>query len=556
MSSPTAFGTSSTVTFVLKNNSSIGRSIKVFNTKVNPGGQIDVMDIPGVTEEDIRTAVLKGSLKSLLAGGSLVVLASTVNFNTSDPLQNGFLSSIGINPNGASGSALTNNPLTQTAWYVDPTNGSDANDGLTSGTALKTVAELSARWGKGNLLSPTGANTFPAGATINVNLLGNVPDSDPLNIDVVLDGNVKLVFNGGVASTTALTVTAVTARNRATNVPYDITATGGLTVGNRVYDSTVGAYFWAVKDMGSNVFRVSEPCTKPSLGSLIGDANQVAIADTDTFVMQTLYTLKLGSVRVQQLRNSAGPVPFGSALFFRDLNLTGDFAPELASNTAGYVYECKFSKSITPATGLFMNLENCGQPAGQLLRPTGGLVRFNAGMYTGAFNAGSGYNTHFAPTTCALQFSNDVIFQDSSLSFVGTVVLAILGGVGIFDSQGGGNGNTNPTGHGLMVAGGAVTARGSTTYVWGSGQAGGGIGVEAGNTFIYSDNVPTITGSTAGTNDFVLGGATATYGIDTDGSYVGTTTNSWANFAATLGAGTGHGTHATNPQKQASLLKI
>lgn len=551
MSSPTAFGTSSTVTFVLKNNSSIGRSIKVFNTKVNPGGQIDVMDIPGVTEEDIRTAVLKGSLKSLLAGGSLVVLASTVNFNTSDPLQSGFLSSIGINPNGASGSALTNNPLTQTAWYVDPTNGSDANDGLTSGTALKTVAELSNRWGKGKLISPTGANTSP-GVTVTVNILGNVPTTDPLNIDVVLDGGVRLLFLGGVASSTPLTVTAVTARNRATNTPWQFTATGGVTVASRIFDSTVNAYFWTVKDQGANSWRLSEPCTKPNVGSLLADANQVAIADSDTFVLQTLYTLKLGVVRVMQNRNNAAGPPFGTSLVFRDLDLTGDYCPELSSNTSGYVYECKFSRSVTPATGLFVNLQNCCQPSGQLVRPIGSLIRFGAGGYIGSGSA-------FSPTTSALQFSNDIIFQGNSISIVGSNVLAILGGCGIFDSVAGGNGGTNTAGNGLMVSqGGAAVLRTTiTNALWGSGQLGGGVGVAAGcNFFIVNDvSTPSITGSTPGTNDFVLGGATSTYGIDTDGTYVGPTTNSWANYAATLGAGTGHGRHATNPQKRASILK-
>jgi hypothetical protein len=552
MSSPSAFNPSATITFIVKNNSSINRSIKVFNTKINPGGQLDVMDVPGVTEEDIRVSVLKGPLKNLLSGGALQVLASTVNFNTSDPLQSGFLRSIGINPSGASGSSLTNNPLTQTSWYVDPVSGSDANDGTTSGTAIKTVAELSSRWGKGNLLSPTGANTSP-GVAITVNILNSVPTTDPLDIDIILDGNVRLVFLGGVVSSTPLTVSAVIPRNRATNTPWQFTATGGVTVINRIFDSTVSAYFWPVKDLGGNSFRLSEPCTKPALGSILADVNQVAITNTDTFVMQTLYNLKLGSITVRQLRNDAAGPPFGNSIMFRDFNLTGDYCPELSSNTSGFVYECKFSKSVMPATGAFTNIQNCGQPTGQLIRPTGGLTRFAAGGYVGGSNA-------FAPTTSALQFSNDIIWQSTSLSIVGSNVLAMFGGTGIFDSVSGGNGGTNAAGNGLMVAqGGSINLRGTGAYIWGSGQLGGGIGVSAGSHFLYTNSPPdgylSITGSAPGTNDFVLGQSTSTYGIDTTGAFVGPTTNSWANFYSVIGAGTGFGGHATNPQKDSSILK-
>ena len=236
----------------------------------------------------------------------------------------------------------------------------------------------------------------------------------------------------------------------------------------------------------------------------------------------------------------------------RDFDLTGDYAPELSSNTEAIVYECKFSKSVMPATGAFNNIQNCCQPTGQLIRPTGSLTRFNAGGFIGHANS-------FASTTCALQFSNDVIWQGGSLSFVATNVLLIAGGCGIFDSVAGGSGGTNAAGNGLMVMTGAsVTYRTTiTNALWGSGQLGGGVGVSAGAGFFYTADgyLPSITGSTPGTNDFVLGQSTSTYGIDPAGAYVGPTTNSWANFAAALGAGTGFGGYATNPQKDASILK-
>ena len=84
------------ITFVVKNNSSINRAIKVFNTKIDPGQTLDLMKVPGITEEIIRFELTKGNLRNLLAGGSLIILSSTVNFSTDDPSHNTFLTSIGL----------------------------------------------------------------------------------------------------------------------------------------------------------------------------------------------------------------------------------------------------------------------------------------------------------------------------------------------------------------------------------------------------------------------------------------------------------------------------
>jgi hypothetical protein len=81
MSLPSGFNPSLDISFVVKNNSSINRSIKVFNTKLNPGGVIDLMKIPGVTEEDIRAELTKGSLRALLSGGSLQVVSCSVKYS-------------------------------------------------------------------------------------------------------------------------------------------------------------------------------------------------------------------------------------------------------------------------------------------------------------------------------------------------------------------------------------------------------------------------------------------------------------------------------------------
>ncbi len=79
-----AFLPSADIKFVVKNNSSMNRSIKVFNTTIGPQNSLDLMKIPGVTEEDIRSELNKTYFKALFVGGSLVVIRSTIDFTTYD----------------------------------------------------------------------------------------------------------------------------------------------------------------------------------------------------------------------------------------------------------------------------------------------------------------------------------------------------------------------------------------------------------------------------------------------------------------------------------------
>ena len=53
-----------------------GRSIKVFNTPVPPGGTLDVMQIPGIGEDDIRASLIKGDLRNKIVNKQLKVLQS------------------------------------------------------------------------------------------------------------------------------------------------------------------------------------------------------------------------------------------------------------------------------------------------------------------------------------------------------------------------------------------------------------------------------------------------------------------------------------------------
>lgn len=76
---------STSVSFVLKNiTSPPGRSIKVFNVSVYPGNTIDVMKIPGITEEDVRVSLLRGDLRNKINNGQLQIINSTIGLPEHD----------------------------------------------------------------------------------------------------------------------------------------------------------------------------------------------------------------------------------------------------------------------------------------------------------------------------------------------------------------------------------------------------------------------------------------------------------------------------------------
>ena len=177
MTDANAFNPNSSITFVIRNNSSINRSIKVFNTRIVPGGTLDLMRVPGITEEDIRSEVTKGPLRALFAGGSLVIVSSTVSFHTADVANNAFLASIGVN--SAAGVNSSASALSQTAIFIDPQNStglaSDENSGTSASSPLLTIGALANRYG--TTQPDFGSPIF----TVTVNMLSDTNANDPFN---------------------------------------------------------------------------------------------------------------------------------------------------------------------------------------------------------------------------------------------------------------------------------------------------------------------------------------------------------------------------------------
>lgn len=83
-----------TTTFVIKNKSK--KAIIIFGVKINPGLSYDLMQIPGVSEHDIRSSVVKGELLGKLKANQIEIIDVNIDLYTDDDQLGSFLSSKGI----------------------------------------------------------------------------------------------------------------------------------------------------------------------------------------------------------------------------------------------------------------------------------------------------------------------------------------------------------------------------------------------------------------------------------------------------------------------------
>lgn len=71
-------------------------------------------------------------------------------------------------------------------WYISAVSGSDSNDGRTPNTPLKTIAEMNRRQFKFTVIN----------SNITVNIMSDVPITDPISFMGTLDKNSTVTFNG------------------------------------------------------------------------------------------------------------------------------------------------------------------------------------------------------------------------------------------------------------------------------------------------------------------------------------------------------------------------
>jgi hypothetical protein len=178
---------------------------------------------------------------------------------------------------------------TQAAWYIDPSSGSDANDGAVA-TPLRTMAEFTRRVRGRTLLA----------STITVTAVGTL--SEAVDFDVMLGDTVALTLLGSRSSSLLSgTLTAVQNVVEASGTISTITDSAIATSWTSSLGSNLNclvrvalgagsyAHMWIAKDLGSKTARVSDPMNPATFTS----------ASLSTSLAYTTHTLtRIGNANV------------------------------------------------------------------------------------------------------------------------------------------------------------------------------------------------------------------------------------------------------------------
>lgn len=109
----------------------------------------------------------------------------------------------------------------QAAWFIDSVNGNDENDGSTSGTELRTHAELQRRWGPAVRIAQDTTVTIEENFDLVVDTTALV--DVVLVQDVNLGSQPTLSYVGVPSTAESGTLTAATTLDPATNTPQQVT---------------------------------------------------------------------------------------------------------------------------------------------------------------------------------------------------------------------------------------------------------------------------------------------------------------------------------------------
>jgi hypothetical protein len=459
-----------------------------------------------------------------------------------------------------------------TDWFIDASTGNDADTGITAATALRTHAELEKRINAGGkLLTP------PVGLSglriTTVNILTDLPDTDPINLDgVVLGKDAYLLYKGGVASTDRTeTFTDVVAMNPASNQPFEVkdTAMSGAwqdDLGRRIRITT-GArnntIMWVAKDLGANQARVSTPSiVKALVGAPFDDPfalDRQAPEPGDSYAVETLRKVSLGVVHVksQGSTNSISSIPVIALheLEVRDESNGGGIASIFCDRAVLAMHSCRMMPLLEGSNWVTGAFVNCFMNLGLLAHgsPTffhGGLVGVKAvssgGVFGGIQGLGGG----------VVFLADDVMLQDVGMRGQSLIIEA----ASVFDSV---HSSVAPGGHGVFAGGIGIGYIGGTVALtsffssapprlWGSGNAGAGVAIGPGAQLVYrTGTFPTITGQGG---DFTLAGATSGRAWDdATAAYTTGRSTTWANLATTVASG-GFGGNAHNPMRDAHVV--
>ena len=194
---------------------------------------------------------------------------------------------------------VVNPNLLQSAWFIDPVHGNDANSGLTSATPIRTYKELLTRWGG---MSPI----LPQSTTVT--FLNDQPDfSDPVVFTGQMINDGILTITGQLTQVASGTFSSIVAKNRTTGQRWNVTdssqSAGFWTqwVGYLVNDTTANAWFWVDADLGSSTAVITEPLAQGSLNN--PSPAFVTINSSDNYVIYKptkIYLINFSPVSISQ----------------------------------------------------------------------------------------------------------------------------------------------------------------------------------------------------------------------------------------------------------------
>lgn len=467
-------------------------------TVLNPGGyeQVQIAVVSGAGDlvanrinagntggtklvDIVTTALPNGSLASVASVGSLfrletapsaAVLAATDGITVVQPVANPAHRWVRIPTSNDVNFAYV------ASWFVNAAAGSDDNDGLGAGTALKTVAELGRRLA-GLTIGQNVTVTLGSGTYGNLEFTFKLPDS------------LTFVVSGNVTSSANDTITAVTATVPATNTRGAITGTAPVWVDKSRLRLTSGALSGAIacvtRIIGgaqANVSRwgrfASATATTPTIGEP---------AINDTYVVDTLNT-SIGEVLLAWQGDGEFVV--------KDCVVSGS-----AQNIPGSWIVPRFMNCIFNATSGRSDFDYCEifLLGCQALTPVSieySIVACRNNVFAGGVNVDfegalqTAYSNCFDGATLTAQHSSTVYNQllSADVQFVDI---------------------TNPASNCVQVADGAVVNTAVATGIfWGANNAcAAAIRVVSASAFTYQVK-PIIPG---GATDTIIGGVNVSY---------------------------------------------
>lgn len=410
----------------------------------------------------------------------------------------------------------------QVNWFIDPINGNDENTGLTVPTAIKTAAELFRRWGT------TGTVAAPGAATIFVNILSDLPSTDPISGAGFRFGDGQLVVIQATDASVLATGTAfnVIAQNPATNTPWQIQGNGGTFnftpyVGNRIRivggpNNGATCSILAATDGGLTAI-VDKPITLPPASPLTFQVGISAISTGDTFNIIQQVRVALDQITIPYQSETSFP-----QCTFSNLQIVGELSEP--NFPQGMFLGCRMDSSFQILQSVTVFLYGCCF-TDDLILGASSIITMNAGSVLQGLVCFAG----------SIILDADVVLYGGNLSLQGG--FQMIAQLAVFNAAAPGiqlmTSNSSAQTFPSIYSGG--------NRVWGAGNT---AGVSVGPGGIFDATVASATTITGSGGDILLDGeTTARAWNETLGAYSAPIALSWVNLAAAQPAGFGGNAH-------------